>query len=62
MKRPIAEFEEQNFTQIIFPHKNSDWAEYLKEAQDTFVKIIENIFFYPPPLTVCSIFAIIIGI
>lgn len=40
MKRFIAEFEEQSFTQIIFPHANTDWRYYLKEAQETFVNII----------------------
>jgi len=54
MKRFIAEFEKQSFTQIIFPHKNSDWAEYLKEAQDTFVKIIENIRKYQKCVIVCD--------
>lgn len=40
MKRLIAEFEEQNFTQIIFPHKKTDWLEYLEEAEKTFINII----------------------
>jgi agmatine deiminase len=43
MKRLIAEFEEQSFTQIIFPHQDTDWAPYLKEAQETFVNIINAI-------------------
>jgi agmatine/peptidylarginine deiminase len=42
-KRLIAEFEEQSFTQIIFPHAKSDWAPYLREAQDTFVEIVNAI-------------------
>ena len=39
MKRLIAEFEEQSYTQIIFPHKKTDWAEYLDEAEKTFIKL-----------------------
>ncbi len=41
--RLIAEFEEQSFTQIIFPHANTDWAEYLEDAQRTFITIINAI-------------------
>ena len=54
MKRFIAEFEEQSFTQIIFPHKNSDWSAYLEEAQDTFVNIINAIIKYQKCLVVCD--------
>ena len=54
MKRLIAEFEEQSFTQIIFPHANSDWAEYLDEAQKTFVNIINAIIKYQKCLVVCD--------
>lgn len=54
MKRLIAEFEEQSFTQIIFPHKNSDWVEYLDEAQQTFVNIINAIIKYQKCLVVCD--------
>ena len=43
MKRLIAEFEEQSFTQIVFPHKNSDWVEYLDEAIENFVEIIKAV-------------------
>jgi len=54
MRRVIAEFEEQSFTQIIFPHENSDWVEYLEEAQETFVNIINAIIKYQKCLVVCS--------
>lgn len=54
MKRFIAEFEEQSFTQIIFPHKNSDWSAYLEEAQDTFVNIINAIIKYQKCLVICD--------
>ncbi len=54
MRRLIAEFEEQSFTQIIFPHKHSDWLEYLQEAQECFVNIINTIIKYQPCLVVCD--------
>ncbi|MDD5400727.1 MAG: agmatine deiminase family protein [Sulfurimonas sp.] len=54
MKRLIAEFEEQSFTQIIFPHKKSDWVNYLQEAQETFVNIINAIIKYQKCLVVCD--------
>ncbi|MDQ1245121.1 MAG: agmatine deiminase, partial [Campylobacterota bacterium] len=54
MKRLIAEFEKQSFTQIIFPHAKSDWVEYLEEAQDTFVNIIKAITKYQECLVVCE--------
>ncbi len=54
MKRFIAEFEEQSFTQIIFPHAKSDWIDYLSEAQETFVNIINAIIKYQKCLVVCD--------
>ena len=54
MRRFIAEFEEQSFTQIIFPHAKSDWAEYLDEAQETFVNIINTITKYQKCLVICD--------
>ncbi|MDD3477163.1 MAG: agmatine deiminase family protein [Sulfurimonas sp.] len=54
MKRFIAEFEEQSFTQIIFPHKNSDWVEYLDEAETNFENIIKEIIKYQKCLVVCA--------
>jgi agmatine/peptidylarginine deiminase len=54
MKRLIAEFEKQSFTQIIFPHAKSDWVEYLEEAQDTFINIIKAITKYQECLVVCD--------
>ncbi len=53
MRRFIAEFEKQSFTQIIFPHPKSDWAEYLQEAELTFVNIIKAIIQYQKCLLVC---------
>ncbi len=52
MKRFIAEFEEQSFTQVIFPHANTDWRYYLKEAQETYVNIVNAARKYQPVLVV----------
>ncbi|MCK4737299.1 MAG: agmatine deiminase family protein [Sulfurimonas sp.] len=54
VKRLIAEFEEQSFTQIIFPHVKTDWIEYLDEAQNTFINIINQIIKYQKCLVVCQ--------
>lgn len=54
MKRFIAEFEPQSFIQIIFPHKNSDWIDYLSDAQETFKNIINQIIKYQKCLVVCD--------
>jgi len=54
MKRLIAEFEEQSFTQIIFPHAKSDWVDYLEEAQVCFINIINEIIKYQKCFVVCD--------
>lgn len=54
MKRLIAEFEQQSFTQIIFPHMQTDWNDYLDEAMDNFQNIIEQIIKYQKCLVVCD--------
>jgi len=54
MKQLIAEFERQSFTQIIFPHKKSDWVEYLDEAEKNFVEIINAVTKYQKCLVVCD--------
>lgn len=54
MRRFIAEFEEQSFTQIIFPHAKSDWIEYLDEAQTNFENIINEVIKYQKCLVVCD--------
>jgi len=38
-----AEWEEQEFIQLVFPHKNTDWVSYLDDAINTFVVIAKNI-------------------
>lgn len=49
-----AEFEPQSFIQLIFPHPQSDWKEYLEEARLTFVNIATSIARYQPCLIVCD--------
>jgi len=34
-----AEWEKQEFVQLVFPHKDTDWTEYLEESIETFVNI-----------------------
>jgi agmatine/peptidylarginine deiminase len=53
-KKLIAEFETQSFTQLIFPHKESDWAAYLPEAQQCFVNIVNTITQFQPCLLICD--------
>jgi agmatine deiminase len=49
-----AEFEPQSFVQLIFPHNQSDWIEYLEEARGCFVNIATAIARYQPCLIVCD--------
>lgn len=49
----IAEFEKQSFTQIIFPHKNTDWSCCLEDARKNFVEIINAIRRFQTCLVVC---------
>jgi len=53
MRRLPAEFEKQSFIQVIFPHKNSDWAEYLEAAENNFINIINTITSYQDCLVIC---------
>lgn len=53
MRRLPAEFEEQSFIQIMFPHTNSDWADYLEEAEANFIAIIEAIIRFQDCLVIC---------
>jgi agmatine/peptidylarginine deiminase len=52
-KRLIAEFQEQSFTQIIFPHKDTDWFPYLDEAERSFINIINAIIKFQKCLVIC---------
>lgn len=53
MKRLPAEFEKQSFIQVIFPHAQSDWSQYLQEAEENFICIINAISAYQDCLVVC---------
>lgn len=53
-KRLIAEFEPQTYTQIIFPHRDTDWVEYLEDAQKCFENIINAIIRFQKCLVVCA--------
>ena len=35
----VAEWEKQEFVQLVFPHENTDWNDYLEESIQTFVNI-----------------------
>ncbi len=54
MRHLRAEFEKQSYIQMIFPHAQSDWSEYLEEAAATYVDIIETIRQFQPCLLVCD--------
>ena len=54
MRRLPAEFEQQSFVQLIFPHTKSDWVPYLKEASATFVQIAHAIARFEPCLIICD--------
>lgn len=53
MRRLPAEFEKQSFIQIMFPHQNSDWKDYLEDAEQNFIEIINTICLYQDCLVVC---------
>ena len=48
------EWFEQSAVQLTFPHKNSDWASMLTEAEKCFVTIIETIARFQKVLVVCA--------
>ena len=50
--RLLGEWEEQEFVQLVFPHKETDWIEYLDEAIDTFINIAKTISKYQKVLVV----------
>lgn len=54
MRRLPAEFEKQSFIQVIFPHKNSDWADYLEDAEENFIQIIKAIADFQQCLVLCD--------
>ena len=53
MKLP-AEWEKQEFVQLVFPHEQTDWNEYLDESIKTFVEIAQTISKYQKCLIVAK--------
>lgn len=49
-----AEWEEQEFVQLVFPHEQTDWSEYLNDAIQTFVNIANAIRKYEKCLIVAK--------
>lgn len=49
-----AEWAEQDFVQLTFPHENSDWASMLNEVNPCFVEIVCTIANYENVLIVCA--------
>ncbi len=49
-----AEWEKQECVMVVYPHKNSDWAECLCEIQSAYMKFIEAICFFQTCLVLCE--------
>lgn len=49
-----AEWEKQEFVQLVFPHKDTDWNEYLEESIETFVNIAKVISKYQKCLIIAK--------
>lgn len=49
-----AEWEEQAFVQMTWPHEKSDWSAYLSEAEACFVQIAKAILSYEKLMIVCA--------
>ena len=49
-----AEWEKQEFVQLVFPHENTDWIDYLDEAINTFVNIAKSIAKYQQCLIIAN--------
>ena len=54
MTRLPAQWEDQEFVQLVFPHKLTDWNEYLDEAISTFVNIANIIATYQKCLIIAK--------
>ena len=54
MTRLPAQWEEQELIQLVFPHKDTHWNEYLDEAIETFVNIVKTITKYQKCLIVAK--------
>lgn len=53
-RRLPAEWEEQSFLQLTFPHKNSDWNYLLEEVSACFAEIIKVTSQFQKTLVVCN--------
>jgi agmatine deiminase len=49
-----AEWDDQQFVQLTWPHKNTDWADMLNEVNECFVNIAREIIKHEDLLIVCS--------
>jgi len=54
MRRLPAEWEPQDSVLMVFPHKNSDWADDLKSAESVFLRIASSICFKQKLILVCD--------
>lgn len=54
MIRLPAEWEKQEFVQLVFPHEKTDWNEYLKDAIQNFIEIANTIRKYQKCLIVAK--------
>jgi agmatine deiminase len=54
MKYLPAQWEKQEFIQLVFPHKNTDWIEYFNEAINTFYNIAITIQKYQKVLIIAQ--------
>ena len=54
LRRLPAEWEQQNFIQITFPHENSDWGVSLAEVITTFVELIKTITEFQLCFVICQ--------
>lgn len=53
-RRLPAEWEEQSFVQLTFPHQNSDWKEDLELVTPVFIEIVTQITRFENVLLVCQ--------
>ena len=49
-----AEWDEQQFVQLTWPHKDTDWADMLDEVNECFVNIAREIVKHEDLLIVCA--------
>lgn len=54
MPRLIAEWEKQEYAVVVFPHKHSDWIEYLDEIRDSYINFIKTISRFQMCIVLCE--------